>query len=163
MNYSNILVEVGDRVIDDLADDPEKMVSWNSDLLDRWLAADGMMESYIGYLRSQYATSLYLIGESGREKAQAEVTSALRFQKEAIDSMAISGYFDRPAQEIDPDLAYLDIISEIFLTHKLAQKEMFEKFHKLSIASEEFNLAADDMIVTLQKASEEIEKNFRAR
>jgi hypothetical protein len=50
MSVSEVLEALGDAQVDEIESDPEKPITWNSGLSLKWAAADGGMESGIGFL-----------------------------------------------------------------------------------------------------------------
>ncbi|MFM4957574.1 methyl-accepting chemotaxis protein [Aeromonas veronii] len=82
---STQLEVIGDGAVEALTQSPDQTISWNSGLSTRWEAADGGMESNIGFLRQLYAL----------EKMRRQgVTEATDFYHEAVDSMLGTGLFD---------------------------------------------------------------------
>ncbi|HEA3127898.1 methyl-accepting chemotaxis protein [Aeromonas veronii] len=90
---STQLEVIGDGAVEALTQSPDQTISWNSGLSTRWEAADGGMESNIGFLRQLYA--LEKIRRQGvTEAIQAELKEATDFYHEAVDSMLGTGLFD---------------------------------------------------------------------
>lgn len=50
ISVSEVLEALGDAQVDEIESDPEKPITWNSGLALKWAAADGGMESSIGFL-----------------------------------------------------------------------------------------------------------------
>ncbi len=72
---------------------PDQTISWNSGLSTRWEAADGGMESNIGFLRQLYALEK-MRRQGVTEAIKVELKEATDFYHEAIDSMLGTGLFD---------------------------------------------------------------------
>ncbi|BBT81973.1 methyl-accepting chemotaxis protein [Aeromonas veronii] len=90
---STQLEVIGDGAVEALIQSPDQTISWNSGLSTRWEAADGGMESNIGFLRQLYA--LEKMRRQGVTAAiKAELKEATDFYHEAIDSMLGTGLFD---------------------------------------------------------------------
>ncbi|HHQ4553952.1 MULTISPECIES: methyl-accepting chemotaxis protein [Aeromonas] len=90
---STQLEVIGDGAVEALTQSPDQTISWNSGLSTRWEAADGGMESNIGFLRQLYA--LEKMRRQGVTAAiKAELKEATDFYHEAIDSMLGTGLFD---------------------------------------------------------------------
>ena len=90
---STQLEVVGDGAVEALTQSPDQTISWNSGLSTRWEAADGGMESNIGFLRQLYALEK-MRRQGVTEAIQAELKEATDFYHEAIDSMLGTGLFD---------------------------------------------------------------------
>ena len=90
---STQLEVIGDGAVEALTQSPDQTISWNSGLSTRWEAADGGMESNIGFLRQ-----LYALEKMRRQRVtaaiKAELKEATDFYHEAIDSMLGTGLFD---------------------------------------------------------------------
>ncbi|MEH8147959.1 methyl-accepting chemotaxis protein [Aeromonas veronii] len=90
---STQLEVVGDGAVEALTQSPDQTISWNSGLSTRWEAADGGMESNIGFLRQLYALEK-MRRQGVTEAIKAELKEATDFYHEAIDSMLGTGLFD---------------------------------------------------------------------
>ena len=90
---STQLEVVGDGAVEALTQSPDQTISWNSGLSTRWEAADGGMESNIGFLRQLYALEK-MRRQGVTEAIQAELKEATDFYHEAVDSMLGTGLFD---------------------------------------------------------------------
>ncbi|MGY3854036.1 methyl-accepting chemotaxis protein [Aeromonas aquatilis] len=90
---STQLEVIGDGAVEALTQSPDQTISWSSGLSTRWEAADGGMESNIGFLRQLYA--LEKMNRQGvTEAIKAELKEATDFYHEAVDSMLGTGLFD---------------------------------------------------------------------
>ena len=90
---STQLEVIGDGAVEALTQSPDQSISWNSGLSTRWEAADGGMESNIGFLRQLYALEK-MRRQRVTEAIKAELKEATDFYHEAIDSMLGTGLFD---------------------------------------------------------------------
>ncbi|MFM5473292.1 methyl-accepting chemotaxis protein [Aeromonas veronii] len=90
---STQLEVIGDGAVEALTQSPDQTISWNSGLSTRWEAADGGMESNIGFLRQLYALEK-MRRQGVTEAIKAELKEATEFYHEAIDSMLGTGLFD---------------------------------------------------------------------
>lgn len=90
---STQLEVIGDGAVEALTQSPDQTISWNSGLSTRWEAADGGMESNIGFLRQLYALEK-MRRQGVTEAIKVELKEATDFYHEAIDSMLGTGLFD---------------------------------------------------------------------
>ncbi|TNI43775.1 methyl-accepting chemotaxis protein [Aeromonas veronii] len=90
---STQLEVIGDGAVEALTQSPDQTISWNSGLSNRWEAADGGMESNIGFLRQLYALEK-MRRQGVTEAIKAELKEATDFYHEAVDSMLGTGLFD---------------------------------------------------------------------
>ncbi|MGL6413663.1 methyl-accepting chemotaxis protein [Aeromonas veronii] len=90
---STQLEVIGDGAVEALTQSPDQTISWNSGLSTRWEAADGGMESNIGFLRQLYALEK-MRRQGVTEAIKAELKEATDFYHEAVDGMLGTGLFD---------------------------------------------------------------------
>ncbi|WP_279457441.1 methyl-accepting chemotaxis protein [Aeromonas veronii] len=90
---STQLEVIGDGAVEALTQSPDQTISWNSGLSTRWEAAEGGMESNIGFLRQLYALEK-MRRQGVTEAIKAELKEATDFYHEAVDSMLGTGLFD---------------------------------------------------------------------
>ena len=90
---STQLEVIGDGAVEALTQSPDQTISWNSGLSTRWEAADGGMESNIGFLRQLYALEK-MRRQGVTDAIKAELKEATDFYHEAVDSMLGTGLFD---------------------------------------------------------------------
>ncbi|HHQ4939616.1 TPA: methyl-accepting chemotaxis protein [Aeromonas veronii] len=90
---STQLEVIGDGAVEALTQSPDQTISWNSGLSTRWEAADGGMESNIGFLRQLYALEK-MRRQGVTEAIKTELKEATDFYHEAVDSMLGTGLFD---------------------------------------------------------------------
>ncbi|MFM4711781.1 methyl-accepting chemotaxis protein [Aeromonas veronii] len=90
---STQLEVIGDGAVEALTQSPDQTISWNSGLSTRWEAADGGMESNIGFLRQLYALEK-MRRQGVTEAIKVELKEATDFYHEAVDSMLGTGLFD---------------------------------------------------------------------
>ena len=90
---STQLEVIGDGAVEALTQSPDQTISWNSGLSTRWEAADGGMESNIGFLRQLYALEK-MRRQGVTEAIKVELNEATDFYHEAVDSMLGTGLFD---------------------------------------------------------------------
>jgi len=90
---STQLEVIGDGAVETLTQAPDQTISWNSGLSTRWEAADGGMESNIGFLRQLYALEK-MRRQGVTEAIKVELQEATDFYHDAVDSMLATGLFD---------------------------------------------------------------------
>ncbi|MCA8961103.1 MAG: methyl-accepting chemotaxis protein [Planctomycetes bacterium] len=88
-----VLEEVGDGAVESIAEAPDTPWTWSGGLDKRWSAADGGMESTIGFLQQRYHVARLVEGGDD-EAAMAALQGAVEFQSEASKEMVGSGFFD---------------------------------------------------------------------
>ena len=89
--------EMGDSAVEALTSAPDEAITWNGGLSSRWAAADGGMESNIGFLRQLYVMEKMRF-EGANEALKKELGEAVSFHDNAVKEMLNTGLFDVPAQ-----------------------------------------------------------------
>lgn len=88
-----LLEEHGDKSVEELENNPNRSITWDSGLRDKWAAADGGMEANIGYLTTLYHVERYL-GLPPSEAILDNINSAIKFQQSASEEMFSTNFFD---------------------------------------------------------------------
>ncbi|HPG25420.1 MAG: methyl-accepting chemotaxis protein [Spirochaetaceae bacterium] len=95
VELGEVLEEVGDGAVEELARHPDRAYSWKGGLRARWEAADGGMESNIGLLTSLHHMQRLQAGDPP-EEVLPEIEQAFAFLERAMDGMLGTGTFDVP-------------------------------------------------------------------
>ncbi len=93
---------VGDAQVDEISAEPEKLITWKDDISNRWDAADGGMESSIGFLTQLFFLEQLTAGQDPA-RCRKEIEEARKFHKEAMDLMLSTGAFERSFTADDVD------------------------------------------------------------
>ena len=112
------LEAIGDGAIEELEDDPTRSVTWESDIEALWDAADGGMESSIGYLSQLFHVDRIISGNA-TASSRARLDESLSFHREAMNAMLATGRFDGPSP--DPELgtgSLADLYRAAFAKHE---------------------------------------------
>ncbi len=114
---------VGDQAVEELEQNPDQMLSWNHDLQQRWNAADGGMESNIGFLRQLYIVQK--MQQQGPTPAlQEELQMAQKFHQDAAEAMLGSGRFDIPARAPWEGKSYAQTYRDLLSHHQEALQQL---------------------------------------
>jgi methyl-accepting chemotaxis protein len=106
------LERMGDAQVE--AIDPNLAISWSNGLKTRWDAADGGMESSIGFLTQLYHLTRLRDAEDTQAVVE-EINAAIGFQKDAVESMMATGVFDVAMSEFGVGLVsaiYRDLMAK---------------------------------------------------
>ncbi len=95
---SEALEKIGDSQVETLEANPTASVSWANGLSVKWAAADGGMESNIGFLTQLYFLEQFTAGRDPN-RCRAEIDKAQEFHSEAMESMLGTGLFDHNFDE----------------------------------------------------------------
>lgn len=148
------LEEVGDSAVETLKASPDQAVTWFGGLETLWTAADGGMESSIGYLSQLYHLSELLSGEDA-ESTQAAIEDAIAFHKDAMDGMLATGRFDVPST--DPSFGsgtLADLYRAGFDKHLRLMKEYTDAHTALQMVTEAYASASDRLASTVEAVEE---------
>lgn len=91
---SERLEQIGDSQVESLEANPSMTTSWEQGLDKKWSAADGGMESNIGFLTQLYFLEQFTAGRDSN-RCRQEIEKAREFHTEAMEAMLSSGYFER--------------------------------------------------------------------
>ena len=88
VELGEVLEEVGDGAVEELARHPDRAYSWKGGLRARWEAADGGMESNIGLLTSLHHMQRLQAGDPP-EEVLPEIEQAFAFLERAMDGIYV--------------------------------------------------------------------------
>ncbi|MFO1003625.1 MAG: hypothetical protein U0936_25105 [Planctomycetaceae bacterium] len=94
ISVSEVLEALGDAQVDEIESDPEKPITWNGGLQLKWAAADGGMESSIGFLTQLFFLEQLTAGQDP-ERCRKEIDDSRAFHTDAMNEMLATGTFDR--------------------------------------------------------------------
>ncbi len=92
VELSEAVEVIGDGAVESIESNPDQPVTWTGGLSTLWTAADGGMESSIGFLTQLYHLNKMIGGAPIDQEAQ-EIEEALAFQSEAAQEMLKTGLF----------------------------------------------------------------------
>ncbi|PQO41919.1 methyl-accepting chemotaxis protein [Blastopirellula marina] len=95
VKVGEIVEELGDSTVEELEQNPDKPFTWNGEIREKWEAADGGMESSIGFLTQLFYLE-QLKSAQDIPQMQREISEARAFHQEAMSGMLATGRFDAP-------------------------------------------------------------------
>lgn len=140
VELGEVLEERGDGAIEELVKNPNKRISWNNGLQNKWQAADGGMEANIALLSTLYHIERY-IGGGPSTDILTDINDAISFQHEASEEMLSTGHFDIPAPSFykgkTMKQAYLELFTnhQAFITELLANYDQYYQYYMAYLAS----------------------------
>jgi len=124
--------ELGDGAVESLTANPDEPTTWNSGLSIKWAAADGGMESTIGYYQQLYFLEQLRAG-GDVERCRSGIERGREFQAGAAEEMLETGLFDVPADGAGfPGLTMAAAYRQMFETHSRLLDVYVESYMKLS-------------------------------
>lgn len=95
LSVSEEMERAGDQEVERIEKDPDVPFTWNTGLKTRWEAADGGMETSIGFLTQLYHLEKLLAG-GNPEECRRKIAEAREFQGDAVTMMLGTGIFQQP-------------------------------------------------------------------
>ncbi|WP_320205684.1 methyl-accepting chemotaxis protein [Vibrio cholerae] len=150
------LETLGDSAVEELEREPDRNITWQSDVMERWQAADGGMESNIGLLWKLYYTQRLLDGQDDATQIKA-IEQAIEFQKQANSEMFSTGRFTISAGEEWKNASYEEVFSQLNSQHEQAMMAVIESYRNYRQIYQEYtvtSLALLDFIAELEELAD---------
>ncbi len=156
VDFGEKLETLGDSAVEELERDPNRNITWQSDVMERWQAADGGMESNIGLLWKLYNTQRLLDGQDDATQIKA-IEQAIGFQKQANSEMFSTGRFTISAGEEWKNASYEEVFSQLNSQHEQAMMAVIESYRNYRQIYQEYtvtSLALLDFIAELEELAD---------
>lgn len=127
VDFGEKLEALGDTAVEELERDPTRMLTWETDVVKRWQAADGGMESNIGLLWKMYHTQRLLDGQDDQAQMKA-IEQAITFQKQANQEMFSTGRFDVSAGPEWKEASYSEVFTQLNSQHEKAMTTVIDNY-----------------------------------
>lgn len=127
MTHAEIL---GDGAVEELEQNKNKMISWNTGLEEKWSAADGAMESQIGMLKAMYYYRR-LLAFNNPEQSEAGIKEGNDMLEEASKGMIGYNSFkkNRVPEGVYKGQAYSTALTQAVAKHKADFAEAIKLFN----------------------------------
>ncbi len=156
VDFGEKLETLGDSAVEELEREPNRNITWQSDVMERWQAADGGMESNIGLLWKLYYTQRLLDGQDDAPQIKA-IEQAIGFQKQANSEMFSTGRFTISAGEEWKNASYEEVFSQLNSQHEQAMMAVIESYRNYRQIYQEYtvtSLALLDFIAELEELAD---------
>ncbi|WP_309474180.1 methyl-accepting chemotaxis protein [Vibrio cholerae] len=156
VDFGEKLETLGDSAVEELEREPNRNITWQSDVMGRWQAADGGMESNIGLLWKLYYTQRLLDGQDDATQIKA-IEQAIEFQKQANSEMFSTGRFTISAGEEWKNASYEEVFSQLNSQHEQAMMAVIESYRNYRQIYQEYtvtSLALLDFIAELEELAD---------
>ncbi|WP_336928507.1 methyl-accepting chemotaxis protein [Vibrio cholerae] len=156
VDFGEKLEILGDSAVEELEREPNRNITWQSDVMERWQAADGGMESNIGLLWKLYYTQRLLDGQDDATQIKA-IEQAIGFQKQANSEMFSTGRFTISAGEEWKNASYEEVFSQLNSQHEQAMMAVIESYRNYRQIYQEYtvtSLALLDFIAELEELAD---------
>lgn len=142
IKVSERLEVIGDSQVESLEGNPDTPFTWNGGIGVRWAAADGGMESSIGFLTQLYYLEQLNAGHNVND-AMKEIQEARAFHREAMDMMLATGTFDTAFTTEDLEGQYAgqkmaDVCRRQFEDSAAAMDDYISAYQKMQSARSEY-------------------------
>lgn len=148
VELSEAIEELGDQAVEALEQNPELPLYWNQGLQQRWMAADGGMESNIGMLRQMYYLQRILSGDQS-ELTRRHLDEAIEFQEEASQDMFATGRFNGSAGQKYGNQSYREAYEKMFEKHKQIMAQLLERYRVYRSALQQYEDSAGELLTLL--------------
>ncbi|EGQ8442694.1 HAMP domain-containing protein [Vibrio cholerae] len=156
VDFGEKLETLGDSAVEELEREPNRNITWQSDVMERWQAADGGMESNIGLLWKLYYTQRLLDGQDDATQIKA-IEQAIEFQKQANSEMFSTGRFTISAGEEWKNASYEEVFSQLNSQHEQTMMAVIESYRNYRQIYQEYtvtSLALLDFIAELEELAD---------
>lgn len=156
VDFGEKLETLGDSAVEELEREPNRNITWQSDVMERWQAADGGMESNIGLLWKLYYTQRLLDGQDDATQIKA-IEQAIEFQKQANSEMFSTGRFTISVGEEWKNASYEEVFSQLNSQHEQAMMAVIESYRNYRQIYQEYtitSLALLDFIAELEELAD---------
>ncbi|EGR4452817.1 methyl-accepting chemotaxis protein [Vibrio cholerae] len=156
VDFGEKLETLGDSAVEELEREPNRNITWQNDVMERWQAADGGMESNIGLLWKLYYTQRLLDGQDDATQIKA-IEQAIEFQKQANSEMFSTGRFTISAGEEWKNASYEEVFSQLNSQHEQAMMVVIESYRNYRQIYQEYtvtSLALLDFIAELEELAD---------
>ncbi|MCW8830462.1 MAG: methyl-accepting chemotaxis protein [Gammaproteobacteria bacterium] len=146
---------LGDGAVEELEKNPNKNISWNTGLEQKWEAADGAMESQIGMLKSMYFYRRMLAFKDAQQSL-AGIKEGIDMLTEASEGMIAHSSFKKqrvPEGEYKGQ-TFSSALTQAVSKHKNDFAEASEIFKTYAAAREDYEETSIKMLEILEKNEE---------
>lgn len=162
IQISETLEKIGDAQVDAIAAEPDKAITWNDGLSKRWDAADGGMESSIGFLTQLFFLEQLTAGQNA-EQCRKEIEDAREFHREAMELMLATGSFERTFGPDDLNGRFdgqkMSDVGRAEFSRVIERMDKYINcFLKMQSAKSKYDRTAELAVTTIEQIEDEAEK-----
>ncbi len=150
--FLDLVEQVGDGELDGLARTPDRQLSWNSGLKDRWLAADYAMESRIALL--EYIEHYQrLISFQGEPQAMLGEMGAwdLMFQQSVGEAIQLAAYDREVPAYLGDSGTFSDVLERLLSQHREDFTHAVNQFIPYREARLEYRAEAESFLTFIRQ------------
>lgn len=153
VDFGEKLEALGDTAVEELENAPESEITWQADVMKRWQAADGGMESNIGMLWKMYHTQRLLDGQDDQTQMKA-IEQAIAFQRQANQEMFSTGRFDVSAGAEWNNASYADVFTQLNSQHEKVMMAVIDSYRHYRETYAQYTTISQDFLDFISKLEE---------
>ncbi|MEF2494261.1 methyl-accepting chemotaxis protein [Vibrio mimicus] len=153
VDFGEKLEALGDTAVEELENAPESAITWQADVMKRWQAADGGMESNIGMLWKMYHTQRLLDGQDDQTQMKA-IEQAIAFQRQANQEMFSTGRFDVSAGAEWNNASYADVFTQLNSQHEKTMMAVIDSYRHYRETYAQYTTISQDFLDFIAKLEE---------
>lgn len=155
------LESLGDSAVDVLESEPDRMISWNSGLEERWSLADGAMEANIALLSRIYFYER-MVAEGETDQIRAKLENSLKVLGALVDSLENNALVKKTEFNNGVRQTYAKALIGLHQEHEQTFSSTIEKFRVFVENKSAYDAVASSLLDSLVEVEElgdaEIEK-----
>lgn len=153
VDFGEKLEALGDAAVEELENAPESAITWKADVMKRWQAADGGMESNIGMLWKMYHTQRLLDGQDDQTQMKA-IEQAIAFQRQANQEMFSTRRFDVSAGTEWNNASYADVFTQLNSQHEKTMMAVIDSYRHYRETYAQYTTISQDFLDFIAKLEE---------
>ncbi|MHC4954792.1 MAG: methyl-accepting chemotaxis protein [Planctomycetota bacterium] len=144
------MAALGDRLVENLQESPDAVLTWKDGVENSWNAADSAKEVSVAFLRQLHELRR-LEGTEDSEPVLRALKKALQMQQEASDRLLATSVFSESAEGAGhADRTYAEAYAQMFETHKTHQGVFVTALREFQQAKLDYRMTADKLLKTLR-------------
>jgi len=145
------LEEYADQAVEELAENPNNTISWNSGLRDRWEIADGAMEANIAMLsRIYFYDKILIVGEN--ESLLTSLNNALADLNEISEGLTQHPVIK--AKRTDSGVTYAEALAEFVMRHEATFNTTLQQFYVLQDKKAVYEATTEKLLEAVEEVEE---------
>jgi len=146
---------IGDAAVEELENNPDKTISWNSGLSEKWQAADGAMEGRIALLERLFYYQEYADHIIPPEEASKKLAATLDDLKANVNQLSGLRAFSRTISGGEfKGQVYKTVLKKLSQEHELLLSNLVKFYQDFSTRTEEFEKQTQALLKNIDNLEE---------
>ena len=142
----------GDAAVEELENNPNQQISWNTGLKQKWQSADGSMETTIGLLQQLYFLERILKGED-LSVLGTKLQQARDFMQDAMSEMLSTNGFNIASKQV-PGQTQSQALNQLFQRFNQLQTALISAFEQYNQTLNHYENNTEQLLSELEKVEE---------